>query len=60
MKITTDNIDYNATRLIDEYMASPFEYAEQSDCADHQRVFTLGYIRGVLNMARTMKEVIYA
>ena len=60
VKITTDNIDYNATRLINDEIGSPYEYADQSDDADHQRLLTLGYIHGVLDMAKTMKEVLKA
>lgn len=58
MRITTDNIDYNATRLIDVTIGSPYEYAEQSDDADHTRLLVIGYIQGVLDMAKTMKEVL--
>jgi hypothetical protein len=60
MKITADNIDYNATRLIDDEMGCPYEYSEQSDDADHQRLLMIGYIHGVLDMAKTMKEVLKA
>lgn len=60
VKITTDNIDYNATRLIDDEMGCPYEYSEQSDDADHQRLLVIGYIHGVLDMAKVMKEVLKA
>ena len=60
MKITNDCIDHNATRLIDDEIGCPYEYAEQSDEADHQRLLTLGYIHGVLDMARITKEVMKA
>jgi hypothetical protein len=57
MQITADNIDHNAMRLIDENSV-PWEMYEQNDDSDHQRIITLGYIRGVLDMAQTMKEVL--
>jgi hypothetical protein len=60
MKITTDNIDYNATRLIDQEVDCPYEYSKQSDDNDHVRLLMIGYIRGVLDMAKTMKEVLKA
>ena len=58
MKIDYENIHYNAQRLIDEYTGSPYEYADQSDDADHQRLVTLGYIRGIIEMAHAMEEVL--
>lgn len=58
MKITEDNIDYNVGRLIDKELGSPWEYAEQSDDADHQRLLALGYVRGLLDFAQCMKEVL--
>ena len=57
MRITADNIEYNALRIIDENTL-PWEMSEQNDDSDHQRIITLGYIRGVLDMAQTMKEVL--
>ena len=59
MRINTENIEYNALRMIDENTA-PYEIADQSEDADHIRLITLGYIRGVLDMADTMKEVLKA
>ena len=60
VKINEDNIDYNLQRLLDEYVASPFEYAEQSDDADHQRLLTLGYVRGAIDFANELKKVLRA
>jgi len=59
MRITNDTIDYNAFRIIDENTI-PWEMYEQNDDADHQRIITLGYIRGVMDMANAMKEVLKA
>lgn len=59
MRITEDCINHNALRLIDEN-TMPFEFADETDLEDHQRLVTLGYIRGVLDFAKTMKEVLKA
>lgn len=58
MRINEENIDYNVQRLIDENVACPYEYSEQKDDSDHTRLITLGYIRGVIDMGNTMKEVL--
>lgn len=58
MKITEDNIDYNVSRLIDKALGSPWEYAEQAEDSDHCRLLMLGYIRGMLDFAECMKEVL--
>lgn len=58
MKIDEGCINHNVTKLIDEELGSPWEYAEQADDADHTRLLMLGYIRGVLSFAECMKEVL--
>lgn len=58
MKITEDCINHNALLVIDMGIASPFEYADASEDADHIRLVTLGYIRGVLDLAKELKEVL--
>jgi len=60
MRITYDNINYNALQLIDEVVALPFEYSDESNDADHQRILTIGIVRGILDMAKAMKEVLDA
>lgn len=57
MKITEECIDYNTVRLIDED-TDPWELSGQSDDMDNERLIMLGYIRGVLDMAKAMKEVL--
>lgn len=57
MKITEDCINHNAMRIIDENNV-PFEMYEANGEADHQRLITMGYVRGVLDMAQVMKEVL--
>jgi len=58
MRISEENISYNVQCLINEALVSPFEYAEQTDNADHQRLLILGYIRGVLDLANIMKGIL--
>lgn len=58
MKITEDCINHNALRVINMGIASPFEYADSSEDADHIRLVTLGYIRGVLDLANELKAVL--
>lgn len=57
MKITDECIDYNTVRLIDED-TDPWALSGQSDDMDNERLIMLGYIRGVLDMAKAMKEVL--
>ena len=59
MRITADNIDYNAMRLIDENTRS-IELSEHSESEDNSRIANLGYIKGIIDMAKTMKEVLKA
>lgn len=60
MRITCDSIDYNAQQLIDAVVGLPFEYSDESNDADHQRILTIGIIRGILDMAKAMREVLDA
>ena len=57
MKITEDCINHNAMKLIDESNL-PWEMCEANDDADHQRLISMGYNSGVLDMAKVMKEVL--
>lgn len=57
MKIDIENINHNALRLI-EVNSMPWECADATDDFDHNRLVTSGYIRGVLDMANAMKEVL--
>ena len=60
MKISADNIDYNTVRLIDAIIVDPYMDAERTDNDDNRRILMLGEIRGVLDMAKAMKEVLKA
>lgn len=57
MKITEDCINHNAMKLIDDSNL-PWEMYEANDDADHQRLISMGYNSGVLDMAKVMKEVL--
>lgn len=59
MKITEDCINHNAMKLIDESNL-PWEMYEANDDADHQRLISMGYNSGVMDMAKVMKEVLKA
>lgn len=59
MKIDKACIDHNALRIIGENVL-PWEMSEQNDNTDHQRLITLGYVRGVLDLAAMLKEVLKA
>lgn len=59
MRITTDNIDYNAVRIIKELTECLYDgIGGEGDRA--WALMTLGNIRGVIEMADAMKEVLKA
>lgn len=58
MKITEDSINHNLALLIEEMVGLPFEYSEGTDDADHQRLITLGYVKGAIDFANRLKEVL--
>ena len=60
MKIDESCINHNALRIINDIVAYPYEYGEQNEDADHCRLLTIGAVRGVLDMAEAMKEVLKA
>ena len=60
MKIDEGCINHNALRLIDEIIDSPYEYSEENPDSDHMRLLVLGEIRGIIQMADAMKEVLKA
>ena len=59
MKIDEACINHNVILALDENIL-PWEMSEQDDNTDHQRLITLGYTRGVLDLARMLKEVLKA
>ena len=58
MRIDEACINHNAVRLINEIVGIPYEYGDQDESTDHLRLLTLGAVRGVLDMAETMKKVL--
>ena len=54
MKIATENIDYNALRMIEEVIDIPEEY--RNDQAE--LLLVVAQIKGILDMVRVMKEVL--
>lgn len=59
MRITEDCINHNAMKLIDENNV-PWEMYEANGDADNQRLISMGYNSGVMDMAKVMKEVLKA
>lgn len=56
MKIGEEDINHNAIRLIDELDMWDLTGNEMSDF----QIMTLGYIKGVTEMAKALKEVLKA
>lgn len=56
MKIDKECINYNMVRLIDAEVDCPNEYSD--DKYDHDRLITLGYIQGVLQLGEELKKVL--
>ena len=54
MKIATENIDYNALRMIEAVIDIPEEY--RNDTAE--LLLVVAQIKGILDMVRVMKEVL--
>lgn len=59
MKITEDCINHNAMKLIDDNNVT-WEMYEANGDADNQRLISMGYNSGVMDMAKVMKEVLKA
>ena len=58
MKIGEEDINQNALRLISEL--NVWDLAGNEDGDDGFRIMTLGYINGVTELARALKEVLKA
>ena len=58
MKINYENIDYNALCLIGEMVSELYEFTDSDANMENMRIATLGEIRGICQMANTMKEVL--
>ena len=60
MKIDESCINHNLARVIENIVGFPFEYSDEACDADHQRLITLGYVKGAIDFANKMKEVLKA
>ena len=58
MKISSENIDYNAVRLIGEMVSELYEFTDADENMERMRIATLGEIRGICQMADVMKKVL--
>lgn len=56
MIIDTSRIDANAVALISDAVDDPYREPAPNTSAEAIRTTTLGYIRGVLDMAAVLKE----
>lgn len=57
MKIDENTINHNAVRLIDD-IVTDFVDNNVTECDDSCKTITIGYIKGICDMANTMKEVL--
>jgi hypothetical protein len=58
MKISEESINHNAVRLINEL--EMWDISGTADGEDGLRIMTLGYIKGVTELAKALKEVLKA
>lgn len=56
MRIDTSRIDANTVALISDAVDDPYREPDPNPHAQAIRTTTLGYIRGVLDMAAVLKE----
>ena len=60
MRISKENIDYNALRENGELVSELYEYTGEEESDENIRLATLGEIRGICRFAEIMKEVLKA
>ena len=59
MKIDEGCINHNVVRMIDRGVGNPAEYAyTETAVAEKEQMFSLGYVRGVLDLANELKRVL--
>ena len=56
MKICRENIDWFMQELLNKEVDCPNDYSDPADGADHKRLITLGYVRGVLDLGMKLKH----
>lgn len=57
MKIDENSINHNAVRLIDD-IVTDFVDNNVIECDGDYKTITIGYIKGICDMANAMKEVL--
>lgn len=57
MKIDESGINHNAVRLIDD-IVTDFVDNNLVECDSNYKEITIGYIKGICDMANVMKEVL--
>lgn len=57
MKIEENTINHNAVRLIDD-IVTDFVDNNLVECNSNYKEITIGYIKGICDMANAMKEVL--
>lgn len=57
MKIDESGINHNAVRLIDD-IVTDFVDNNLVECDSNYKEITIGYIKGICDMANAMKEVL--
>lgn len=60
MRINEESINHNVARLIGEIVEDLNDLTDADKDMDHARIAMLGEIRGICQMAQTMKEVLNA
>lgn len=64
MRISKENINYNAVRMIKDLVESRYDMIENNEQNQMQErgylIMTLGEIAGIIEMADVMKEVLKA
>lgn len=57
MKIDESTTNHNAVSLIDD-IVTDFVDNNATECDDDYKAITIGYIKGICDMANAMKEVL--
>lgn len=60
MRINEECINHNVARLVGELVEELYDFTAADEGSDHLRIAVLGEIRGICQMAQTMKEVLEA
>jgi len=60
MKIDEACINHNAVRIIDDIVSNVWEMSREDESEDHWRLMALGEICGIIDLAKSLKEVLEA